>query len=57
MTPQERELITSLMGRLKKVGGEPKDHEAEALIRQSMSRNSRMRLISLSRPCLSRIWR
>jgi len=37
MTPQERELITSLMSRLKKVGGEPKDHEAEALIRQSVA--------------------
>ena len=36
-TPQERELITSLMSRLKKVGGEPKDHEAEALIRQSVA--------------------
>ena len=35
MTPQEKELITSLMDRLKKVGGEPKDAEAEALIRQS----------------------
>lgn len=37
MTPQEKELIVSLMGRLKKVGGESKDLEAEALIRQSLS--------------------
>jgi uncharacterized protein len=37
MTPQERELITSLMSRLKKVTGEPKDREAEALIRQSIA--------------------
>src|SRR3954453_20979445 len=36
MTPQEKELITSLMNRLKKAGGEPKDREAEALIRQSV---------------------
>jgi hypothetical protein len=37
MTPQEKELISSLMGRLRKAGGEPKDVEAEALIRQSMA--------------------
>jgi len=37
MTPQERELITSLINRLKKVAGEPKDREAEALIRQSIA--------------------
>lgn len=37
MTPQEKELISSLMGRLKKVGSEPKDEGAEALIRQSMA--------------------
>jgi uncharacterized protein len=37
MTPQEKELISSLMGRLKKVGAEPKDAEAEALIRQAMA--------------------
>lgn len=36
MTPQEKELISSLMGRLKKVGSEPKDAEAEVLIRQAM---------------------
>lgn len=37
MTPQEKELISSLMGRLKKVGSEPKDAEAEVLIRQAMT--------------------
>src|SRR3954467_14539708 len=37
MTPQEKDLITSLMNRLKKVGGEQKDREAEALIRQSVA--------------------
>jgi uncharacterized protein len=37
MTPQEKELIISLMGRLKKVSGDPKDREAEALIRQSIA--------------------
>jgi len=37
MTPQEKDLITSLMDRLKKAGGEPKDREAEALIRQSVA--------------------
>jgi len=37
MTPQEKELITSLMNRLKKAGGEPKDRDAEALIRQSIA--------------------
>jgi uncharacterized protein len=37
MTPQERDLITALLGRLKQQGGQPKDAEAEALIRQSMT--------------------
>jgi hypothetical protein len=37
MTPQEKDLITSLMDRLTKAGGEPKDREAEALIRQSVA--------------------
>jgi uncharacterized protein len=36
MTPQERDLITSLLQRLKQAGGQPKDPEADALIRQSM---------------------
>jgi hypothetical protein len=37
MTPQEKDLITTLLTRLKSVGGEPKDPEAEALIRQALS--------------------
>jgi len=37
MTPQERDLITNLLGRLKSQGGQPKDGEAEALIRQGVS--------------------
>src|ERR1700756_5427603 len=37
MTPQENDLITTLLTRLKNAGGQPKDPEAEALIRQAMS--------------------
>jgi hypothetical protein len=37
MTPQEKDLITTLLTRLKNAGGQPKDPEAEALIRQAMS--------------------
>src|SRR6201988_4889837 len=37
MTPQEKDLITTLLARLKSAGGQPKDPEAEALIRQAMS--------------------
>jgi len=37
MTPQEKELITTLLARLKNAGGEPKDPEADALIRQAMA--------------------
>ena len=33
MTPQEKDLITTLLTRLKNAGGQPKDPEAEALIR------------------------
>src|SRR5262249_52803520 len=37
MTPQERDLITTLLQRLKSAGtGQPKDTEADALIRQAM---------------------
>ena len=36
MTPQERDLITALLARLKAQGTQPKDAEAEALIRQGM---------------------
>src|SRR5258708_2117765 len=36
MTPQEKELITTLLGRLKNAGGQPKDPEADALIREAM---------------------
>ena len=35
MTPQERDLITQLLGRLKQAGGQAKDPEAETLIRQA----------------------
>jgi len=37
MTPQEKDLITTLLARLKNAGGQPKDPEAEALIRQAMT--------------------
>jgi len=33
MTPQENDLITTLLTRLKSAGGQPKDPEAEAPIR------------------------
>jgi uncharacterized protein len=35
MTPQEQDLITTLLARLKTVGGQPKDPDADALIRQA----------------------
>jgi uncharacterized protein len=35
MTPQEKDLITTLLARLKNAGGQPKDPEADALIRQA----------------------
>jgi hypothetical protein len=37
MTPQERELIAQLLGRLKQSGGQPKDVEADAMIRRAAS--------------------
>src|SRR5476649_799651 len=37
MTPQERDVITQLLGRLAQAGGQPKDPEAELLIRQAMA--------------------
>lgn len=37
MTPQERDLVTQLLQRLKQAGGAAKDPEAETLIRQAMS--------------------
>jgi len=37
MTPQENELITTLLARLKSAGGQPKDPEADALIRKAMT--------------------
>jgi hypothetical protein len=36
MTPQEKDLITQLLDRLKQAGGQPKDLEAEALIRSAV---------------------
>src|SRR5713101_8161201 len=36
MVPQERDLITTLLTRLKSTAGQPKDPEADALIRQAM---------------------
>jgi uncharacterized protein len=37
MTPQERDLITALLTRLQQQANQPKDAEAEALIRQGMA--------------------
>jgi hypothetical protein len=37
MTPQEKDLITTLLERLKAAAGQPKDPEAEASIRQAMN--------------------
>jgi uncharacterized protein len=37
MTPQEKDLITTLLERLKTAGGQPKDAEADTLIRQAMA--------------------
>ena len=37
MTPQEKDLITTLLARLKTAGGQPKDPEADTLIRQAMA--------------------
>jgi uncharacterized protein len=37
MTPQERDLVTSLLERLKAQAGQPKDPEADALIRRAVS--------------------
>src|SRR6266568_3356017 len=36
MVPQERDLITTLLARLKGAAGQPKDPEADTLIRQAM---------------------
>src|SRR5258708_8874331 len=37
MTPQERDLVTALLDRLKQQGNQPKDTEADALIRGAMA--------------------
>jgi uncharacterized protein len=37
MTPQEKDLLTTLLARLKTAGGQPKDPEADALIRQALA--------------------
>src|SRR5260370_33799792 len=37
MTPQERDLVTALLDRLKQQGNQPKDTEADALIRRAMA--------------------
>jgi uncharacterized protein len=37
MTPQERDLLTTLLARLKNTSAQPKDPEADALIRQAMA--------------------
>jgi len=37
MVPQERDLITTLLSRLKSTAGQPKDPEADTLIRQAMA--------------------
>src|SRR5690349_12544151 len=36
MTPQEKDMITQLLDRLKQAGGQPKDPEAEALIKAAI---------------------
>jgi len=37
MTPQERELVTALLSRLEQQGAQPKDADADALIRRAMA--------------------
>jgi len=37
MTPQEKDLLTTLLGRLKSAGGQPKEPEADTLIRQALA--------------------
>jgi uncharacterized protein len=37
MTPQEKDLLTTLLARLKSAGGQPKDPEADTLIRQALA--------------------
>jgi hypothetical protein len=37
MTPQERDLITILLGRLNKIKGQPQDPEAETLVRETIA--------------------
>src|ERR1700722_4462274 len=37
MTPQERDLVTALLDRLKQYGTQPKDPEADALIRRAVA--------------------
>jgi uncharacterized protein len=37
MTPQERDLVTALLARLEQHGNQPKDPEADALIRRAMA--------------------
>jgi uncharacterized protein len=37
MTPQEQDLLTTLLGRLKNAAGQPKDPDADALIRQTVA--------------------
>src|ERR1700728_778083 len=37
MEPQERDLITTLLTRLQSAGGQPKDAEADTMIRQALS--------------------
>ena len=53
MTPQEKDLIATLLGRLKGVARQPKDAEAEALIRQAVAEQPDMpahRQAGASRP-------
>jgi hypothetical protein len=37
MTPQERDLIAILLGRLNKIKGQPQDPEAETLVRETIA--------------------
>src|SRR5579875_2871978 len=50
MTPQEKELITTLLDRLRNASGQPKDPEADALIRQDLTlHNAQSRIAELER--------
>ena len=51
MEPQERDLLTTLLARLKNTANQPKDPEADALIRQAITAAARRALFPRRRPC------